>query len=102
MASELELEPCIAAELLYVTATAHASGDITAGSAARTFVAADFFARVRYRPGGILLASLEAGAQVPLTRYVFRLGNESSDHGIIHEVPALGWMLGLQLGGPLL
>jgi hypothetical protein len=97
-----ELEPGVAAELLRVTANAHATGDVTAGSASRAFVAADLFARIRYRPLPGVLASLEAGAEAPLTRYVFRLGTEGNDRGILHQVPALGWMLGLHVGGPLL
>jgi hypothetical protein len=98
----MDLEPCVAAEFFRVRATAHANGEITAGSTTRAFVAADALARIRYRPVPALLASLEAGAQIPITRYVFRLGTEANDRGILHEVPALGWVVGLHLGGPLL
>jgi hypothetical protein len=97
-----DFEPCVAAMLMRVTARVRPAGDITAGSATRTFVAGDLLARFRYRPTGALLVSLEAGAEVPLTRYVFRLGTAADDHGIIHQVPALGWMLGFALGAALL
>lgn len=98
----VEVEPGFAAELLWVTANARAAGDITAGSASRLYVAADLFGRIRYRPVPGLLASLEAGVEAPLTRYVFHLGTAADDRGILHEVPAVGWMLGFQFGGSLL
>jgi hypothetical protein len=96
------LEPCLALEVGRVKATSKETALLTSSSAERWWLAGDLLARLRFAPFPAFFAELEAGPSFPFSRYVFYLGTQSDTIGQVHQVPAVGWVVGLGLGARIL
>jgi hypothetical protein len=102
LARSLVLEPCLALEVGRVSATSKSAPALAPSTEQRWWVAGDLLARARFAPIPWIFAEVEAGVSVPFTRYTFLLGTENAVQDEVHEVPALGWVLGFGLGARIL
>jgi len=96
------IEPCLAFEVGRVEATSNETAELTSSTARRWWLAGDLLGRLRFAPFSTFFAEVEAGASVPFSRYVFYLGTETDTLGRVHQVPAVGWVVGLGLGARIL
>jgi hypothetical protein len=101
-AARLTVETCLSLEVGSVEAAAKARATISPSTERRWWTAGDVLGRVRYVPISWIFAEIEGGASVPFTRYVFLLGNQTNVKGEIHRVPAIGWVLGFEVGARIL
>ena len=101
-APRMTLESCLSLEVGRVEASAKAALTISPSTERRWWTAGDVLGRVRYAPISWIFVEIEGGAAIPFSRYVFLLGNETSIKGEIHRVPAIGWVLGFELGARIL
>lgn len=101
-ALRLTVEPCLSLEVGSVEASAKASATISRSTERRLWTAGDVLGRVRYVPISWIFAEIEGGASVPFTRYLFLLGNQANVKSEIHRVPAIGWVLGFEVGARIL
>ena len=102
LARGVALEPCLALEVGRVQATAKESAQLAASAAERWWVAGDLLGRLRFAPLPTFFGELEAGPSFPFSRYVFYLGTETDTLGQVHQVPVVGWVVGLGLGARIL
>jgi hypothetical protein len=98
LARGVAFEPCLALEVGRVQATSKETAVLTSSTAERWWTAGDLLGRLRFAPIPTFFAEIEAGPSVPFSRYVFYLGTEADTRGQVHQVPAVGWVVGLGLG----
>lgn len=102
LARGVAFEPCLALELGRVQATAKETAELTSSTAHKWWTAGDVLGRLRFAPFPTFFAEIEAGPSVPFSRYVFYLGTEADTRGQVHQVPVVGWVVGLGLGARIL
>jgi len=102
LARGIALEPCLAFEVGRVEATSNETAQLTSSTARRWWLAGDLLGSLRFAPIPTFFAEVEAGPSVPFSRYVFYLGTETDTLGRVHQVPAVGWVVGLGLGARIL
>jgi hypothetical protein len=98
----LVLEPCLGLEVGRVSATSKPGPLLAPTTERRLWVAGDLLGRARFAPIPWIFAELEVGVSAPFTRYTFLLGTSNDVRGKVHQVPAVGWVLGLGLGARIL
>jgi hypothetical protein len=93
LTDSLALDPCVGFELGLVTG--RSSGIQDAQTARRFWAAVDPLLRLQLTPEGSWFLALEAGAQVPLSRYRFVFHNPTTT---VHPVPSIAGVAAVRIG----